>query len=142
MTDSPLFSAVARFLRHLGVERQLSPITLLNYQRQLDALIALADEAGLKSWSQCDAAQVRSFAVRSRRAGLGPASLALRLSALRSFFDWLVGQGELSANPAKGLPRRKFPATCQKILTSMTSIDCWISISTIRWRCAIGRCWR
>ncbi|MBZ4275446.1 tyrosine recombinase XerC, partial [Mycobacterium tuberculosis] len=91
MTDSPLFSAVARFLRHLGVERQLSPITLLNYQRQLDALIALADEAGLKSWSQCDAAQVRSFAVRSRRAGLGPASLALRLSALRSFFDWLVG---------------------------------------------------
>ena len=56
MTDSPLFSAVARFLRHLGVERQLSPITLLNYQRQLDALIALADEAGLKSWSQCDAA--------------------------------------------------------------------------------------
>ena len=82
MTDSPLFSAVARFLRHLGVERQLSPITLLNYQRQLDALIALADEAGLKSWSQCDAAQVRSFAVRSRRAGLGPASLALRLSAL------------------------------------------------------------
>ena len=129
MTDSPLFSAVARFLRHLGVERQLSPITLLNYQRQLDALIALADEAGLKSWSQCDAAQVRSFAVRSRRAGLGPASLALRLSALRSFFDWLVGQGELSA-------------TCQKILTSMTSIDCWISISTIRWRCAIGRCWR
>lgn len=114
MTDSPLFSAVARFLRHLGVERQLSPITLLNYQRQLDALIALADEAGLKSWSQCDAAQVRSFAVRSRRAGLGPASLALRLSALRSFFDWLVGQGELSANPAKGLPRRKFPPPAKK----------------------------
>lgn len=109
MTDSPLFSAVARFLRHLGVERQLSPITLLNYQRQLDALIALADEAGLKSWSQCDAAQVRSFAVRSRRAGLGPASLSLRLSALRSFFDWLVGQGELSANPAKGIAAPKIP---------------------------------
>ncbi|MBC2872972.1 site-specific integrase [Klebsiella pneumoniae] len=57
---------------------------------------------------------MRSFAVRSRRAGLGPVSSALRLSALRSFFDWLVGRGELSANPAKGLPRRKFPATCQK----------------------------
>lgn len=114
MTDSPLFSAVARFLRHLGVERQLSPITLLNYQRQLDALIALADEAGLKSWSQCDAAQVRSFAVRSRRAGLGPASLALRLSALRSFFDWLVGGASSAPIRRKGLPRRKFPVTCQK----------------------------
>jgi hypothetical protein len=29
-------SAVDRFLRYLGVERQLSPITLLNYQRQLE----------------------------------------------------------------------------------------------------------
>ncbi len=102
MTDSPLFSAVARFLRHLGVERQLSPITLLNYQRQLDALIALADEAGLKSWSQCDAAQVRSFAVRSRRAGLGPASLALRLSALRSFFDLAGRPGRAQRQSGEG----------------------------------------
>ncbi|WP_323093428.1 tyrosine recombinase XerC [Klebsiella variicola] len=108
MTDSPLSACVDRFLRYLGVERQLSPITLTNYQRQLDALIALADEAGLKSWQQCDAAQVRSFAVRSRR-GLGPASLALRLSALRSFFDWMISQGELAANPAKGIAAPKIP---------------------------------
>ena len=77
MTDSPLSQDVARFLRYLGVERQLSPITLLNYQRQLDAIIALAGETGLQSWQQCDASMVRSFAVRSRRKGLGPASLAL-----------------------------------------------------------------
>lgn len=108
MTDSPLFSAVARFLRHLGVERQLSPITLLNYQRQLDALIAPADEAGLKSWSQCDAAQVRSFAVRSRRAGLGPASGASPVGAAQ--FLRLAGRrGELSANPAKGIAAPKIP---------------------------------
>ncbi|HDS6698620.1 TPA: tyrosine recombinase XerC [Klebsiella aerogenes] len=114
MTDSPLFACVERFLRYLGVERQLSPITLTNYQRQLEALIALADDAGLKSWQQCDAAQVRSFAVRSRRAGLGPASLALRLSALRSFFDWMVSQGELAANPAKGIAAPKIPRNLPK----------------------------
>ncbi len=38
---------ISRFLRYLGVERQ-QPITLLNYQRQLDAIIALAGETGLK----------------------------------------------------------------------------------------------
>ncbi|MEA7538776.1 site-specific integrase, partial [Salmonella enterica subsp. enterica serovar Virginia] len=37
------------------------------------------------------------------------ASLALRLSALRSFFDWLVSQGELKANPAKGVSAPKAP---------------------------------
>ncbi|WP_302421924.1 tyrosine recombinase XerC [uncultured Citrobacter sp.] len=109
MTDSPLSQDVARFLRYLGVERQLSPVTLLNYQRQLDAIIALAGETGLQSWQQCDAAMVRSSAVRSRRKGLGPASLALRLSALRSFFDWLVNQGELKANPAKSVSAPKAP---------------------------------
>ncbi|WKW42254.1 tyrosine recombinase XerC [Kosakonia cowanii] len=107
MTASPLFPLVTRFLRYLGVERQLSPITLRNYQRQLDAIMAMADDLGLKSWQQCDAATVRSIATRSRRKGLGAASLALRLSALRSFFDWMVSQGELPANPAKGISAPK-----------------------------------
>lgn len=109
MIHSPLQEAADRFLRYLKVERQLSPHTLLNYGRQLAALIQLAGEMKLQSWQQCDAAAVRSFAVRSRRAGLEASSLALRLSALRSFFDWLVGQGELPANPAKGISTPKAP---------------------------------
>lgn len=83
MTD--LHTDVERYLRYLSVERQLSPITLLNYQRQLEAIINFASENGLQSWQQCDVTMVRNFAVRSRRKGLGAASLALRLSALRSF---------------------------------------------------------
>lgn len=109
MTDISLAPAVTRFLRYLGVERQLSPITLLNYQRQLDAIIELAAAMGMQNWQQCDAAMVRSFATRSRRKGLGAASLALRLSALRGFFDWMVSQGELPANPAKGIAAPKAP---------------------------------
>ena len=109
MTGTELGLAVTRFLRYLGVERQLSPITLLNYQRQLDAIIELVEGMGLQNWQQCDAAMVRSVATRSRRKGLGAASLALRLSALRSFFDWMVSQGELPANPAKGIAAPKAP---------------------------------
>jgi len=107
MTDSPLQTSVDGFLRYLKVERQLSPLTLLNYGRQLTAIIGLAGEMKLNTWQQCDAAAVRSITVRSRKAGLGPSSLALRLSALRSFFDWCVSQGELKANPAKGISTPK-----------------------------------
>ena len=42
MTD--LHTDVERYLRYLSVERQLSPITLLNYQRQLEAIINFASE--------------------------------------------------------------------------------------------------
>ncbi|WP_279051632.1 tyrosine recombinase XerC [Cedecea davisae] len=107
MTDSSLQLHVDGFLRYLKVERQLSPLTLLNYRRQLGAIVYLGEEMKLKSWQQCDAATVRSLAVRSRRAGLQASSLALRLSALRSFFDWMVSQGELKANPAKGITTPK-----------------------------------
>lgn len=100
---SPLLPAVEGFLRYLKVERQLSPLTQKNYQRQLQALVAMADDMHITAWPQLEPAQVRSLAARSRRGGLGASSLALRMSALRSFLDWQVSQGMLTANPAKGI---------------------------------------
>ena len=102
-SDSPLLPAVEGFLRYLKVERQLSPLTQENYARQLKVIISQADEMKITAWSQLEPAQVRNIAARSRRAGLGPSSLALRMSALRSFLDWQVRQGQLSGNPAKGI---------------------------------------
>ena len=94
---------VDAFLRYLKVERQLSPLTQLSYSRQLQALMALAQDMGITEWPALDAAKVRMLAARSKRAGLQSSSLALRLSALRSFLDWQVSQGMLIANPAKGI---------------------------------------
>jgi integrase/recombinase XerC len=109
VSDNPLRPPVQAFLRHLKVERQLSPLTLENYRRQLDMLMAMLAEMKISDWARCDAQTVRALVVRSRRGGLQAASLALRLSALRSFFDWLVSQGALSANPAKGVRAPKAP---------------------------------
>lgn len=110
MSDTPdLQTAVTAFLRYLKVERQLSPLTQISYQRQLDALMVLAATLGITDWATVDAATVRTLVTRSKRAGLQEASLALRLSALRSFFDWLVMQGGLKANPAKGVSTPRAP---------------------------------
>ncbi|MBE5253893.1 MAG: tyrosine recombinase XerC [Enterobacterales bacterium endosymbiont of Blomia tropicalis] len=106
--SSPLQSAIDEFLRYLKVERQLSPLTQSNYARQLAALVIIADEMKISAWTQLEPTQVRTMAARSRRTGLSASSLALRLSALRSFLDWQVSQGMLCANPAKGIatPRK------------------------------------
>ncbi|QII40004.1 tyrosine recombinase XerC [Rouxiella badensis] len=108
-TDSPLLPAVEAFLRFLRVERQLSPLTQSSYHHQLQALIVMADDIKLTDWAQLDAAKVRMLTARSKRAGLGASSLALRLSALRSFLDWQVHQGVLQANPAKGISTPRAP---------------------------------
>lgn len=108
-TDSPLNTAVEAFLRYLRVERQLSPLTSTSYGRQLETLVAMATEIKIANWQQLDAPKVRMLLARSKRAGLGAASLALRMSALRSFLDWLVFQGVLPANPAKGIATPRAP---------------------------------
>lgn len=102
-TDSPLNPAVEAFLRYLRVERQLSPLTSSSYQRQLDVIIGMAGDMGITHWGQLDARKVRMLLSKSKRAGQGETSLALRMSALRSCLDWQVSQGMLDVNPAKGI---------------------------------------
>lgn len=104
-----LQAPVDSFLRFLKVERQLSALTITSYQRQLTVLTEMMDDMGLDQWKQLEPAHVRMLAAKSRRAGLQATSLALRLSALRSFLDWQVGQGLLPANPAKGVATPKAP---------------------------------
>ncbi|MCW1877494.1 tyrosine recombinase XerC [Erwinia sp. INIA-01] len=108
-SESPLLPAVEGFLRYLKVERQLSALTLINYRRQLTVVVELLDALKVTDWTRLDAALVRTLAARSSRSGLKPASLALRLSALRSFLDWLISQGTIQANPAKGVATPRAP---------------------------------
>lgn len=98
-----LMIQVEAFLRYLRVERRLSPVTITNYRRQLSVVCQILGELKVNQWQKLDISLGRSIAAKSRRTGLQAASMALRLSALRSFCDWMVQQGELPANPVKTL---------------------------------------
>ena len=98
-----LIEPVEHFLNYLKSEKQLSLNTQINYRRQLYALITLASEVEFSNWCNLDSSVVRFLISRSKRKGLQARSLALRLSALRSFCDWLVKNGQLTANPARGV---------------------------------------
>lgn len=100
---SLLVKPVEQFLLYLKSERQLSLNTQLNYQRQLIALLQLANEISLSCWQNLDTSAVRMLIGKSKRGGLHERSLALRLSALRSFLDWMVKQKQLTVNPARGV---------------------------------------
>ncbi|MBW7984495.1 tyrosine recombinase XerC [Enterobacillus tribolii] len=116
MSADELAAPVRAFLTYLRVERRLSHYTTESYERQLNAVMALLEQSGVSDWRQLDATRVRAVVTRSKRAGLEPASLAQRLSALRSFLDWQVSQGALPANPAKGITTPKNPRHLPKNL--------------------------
>ncbi len=62
-----------------------------------------ASADGSSLYAGLDQAAVRSWIARRHREGLSPRSIARKLSAWRGFFDWLIEQGLLQANPARGV---------------------------------------
>ncbi|MBF9001954.1 tyrosine recombinase XerC [Vibrio nitrifigilis] len=100
-----------RFYEYLRSEKGLSLHTQRNYKQQLETMGHHLCDLGVNRWSQVDAAWVRQLASKGMRDGMKASSLATRLSSLRSFFDFLILRGELTANPAKGVsaPRKKRP---------------------------------
>lgn len=92
-----------RFIEHLRVERRLSEHTAGNYARDLRALAEFCSAEGLKEWKQLDNQHIRVFAARSRSGGLSPRSIQRRLSAVRTFFDYLLRE-TLAARDKPHLP--------------------------------------
>ncbi len=103
------------FLHHLEIERRLSPHTLSNYRRDLLAAAHFLDKHNLSGWAQVDTHHLRAFVAAQHRGGLGGRSLQRRLSALRSFYRYLLREGVVGANPVTGLraPKaaRRLPKT-------------------------------
>ncbi|HEY0766804.1 MAG TPA: tyrosine-type recombinase/integrase, partial [Steroidobacteraceae bacterium] len=81
---------VARFRRYMGCERRLSAHTDKSYARDLAALVKFCDRSGLADWRALDTQHVRTFAAHSHAAGLAPRSIQRRLSAVRSFYEFLL----------------------------------------------------
>ncbi|MEJ2685951.1 MAG: tyrosine recombinase XerC [Gammaproteobacteria bacterium] len=89
-----------QFLNHLRSERRLSRHTAEAYRHDLAAAARYCTAAGLSGWTQMDTGHVRAFAARSHRRGLSGRSIQRRLSALRTFFEYLLREGVASHNPA------------------------------------------
>ncbi|MFO0029062.1 MAG: tyrosine recombinase XerC [Pseudomonadota bacterium] len=94
---------VERFLGHLAIERRLSPRTLEAYRDDLGRFSAALAREGAADWARIGAAQVRAFVAAEHRAGQSPKTLARRLSAIRSFYRFLLREGLAHANPAEGV---------------------------------------
>ena len=86
-------SWIERFRRYLTAERRCSPHTVAAYTRDLNALVSYCDRTGLESWTALDSGHLRSFAARLHAGGLGPRSIQRRLSAVRSFYEFLQREG-------------------------------------------------
>jgi integrase/recombinase XerC len=84
---------IESFRRYLTTEKRCSPHTVAAYTRDLQALVAYCDRSDLPNWTAIDSGHLRTFAARLHGGGLGPRSIQRRLSAVRSFYEFLQREG-------------------------------------------------
>ena len=106
---------LAAFLKRLATERRLSPHTVAAYEHDLRALLEFCEREQIAAFPALDSFSVRRFAAESHRRGLGARSVARRLSAVRTFLNYLIEMGVVKSNAgvhvqAPKAPRR-LPAT-------------------------------
>jgi integrase/recombinase XerC len=117
-----------QFIDYLHNERGLSPRTRQAYQRDLSQLAeemkrqTIDDPAGVSEHT------IRGLIARLHRQGLGSRSLQRLLSAIRSYYRWLMKEGFADHNPAAPVraPKaaRKLPDTLDAdAITRLLEID-------------------
>jgi integrase/recombinase XerC len=99
---------IEQFIEHLRYERNVSAHTLRNYTSDLEQFLDHIAPADPKSGNrnppaiqEVDHITIREWLARLHSAQKKKASIARKLAALRTFFQFLVREGLLESNPAK-----------------------------------------
>jgi integrase/recombinase XerC len=96
------------FLAMLAHERASSPHTLRAYQREIHNFAAYLVEQGIEV-RNVDHLRIRAYLGELYDRGLGKASVARALAAIRSWFHWLARAEQVSTNPAALVATPKLP---------------------------------
>ncbi|TNH02579.1 tyrosine recombinase XerC [Testudinibacter sp. TR-2022] len=100
MSAIALSQPLQGYWNYLRIERRLSELTIENYQRHLAVCITILESQQIENWREVDASVIRFLLSVSKKQHLSAKTLALRLSSLRSFLNYLLSQRVIDVNPA------------------------------------------
>ncbi len=122
LTGHPL---IGRFIHYLSIEKSVSPHTCRGYRKDLEQFEGFLKNSGmyLTRADQVDLTRVDRLAIRRFLSFLHrknkKSSIARKISALRSFYKYLVKEQIVSSNPAKHVATPKL----EKPLPSTLTVD-------------------
>jgi integrase/recombinase XerD len=106
---------VDRFLVHLAVERGSSPNTVRAYSADLQRYLEWAQRAGVDP-IRLNHRQMRRYLAELDQAGYARRTVARRLSAVRSWFTFLMAEGLTDSDPSSVLITPKLPARLPRLV--------------------------
>jgi len=97
-------------------ERQLSPLTVKSYRRDLAQFSKFCQQREIERWQDVQAKLIRVFISTRHQHGLSPRSCQRELSAIRAFYTYLEKQGIVKSNQAKSISAPKADKKLPKAL--------------------------
>lgn len=102
--------AVHGFLSYLNLQKRFSPLTTKNYGADLHEFFAFLDqELGDYTLPAISFLHIREFVSHLMDKGFSPRSVNRKISSLKSFFKYLLKNGEIEVNPTQKIQGPKMP---------------------------------
>src|SRR4030043_41822 len=114
---------ISNFISSLSVEKGFSNNTLEAYKNDLSQFAAFVREKAAKedklqaSWESVERALILDYLVTLRERSYAPATMARKVAAIKSFFNFLVAEGTLKKNPTEGVSGPKVGKALPKAIS-------------------------
>jgi integrase/recombinase XerC len=117
--EQSIDTAIGNFLRHLATDKGASIYTQRNYRQALTQFFVWfkTERKTEPNWTDLKRDDFREFVRFLGRNNLSRAAIQLRFSALRSFYKFLIRNGEVVASPIKNVSLPKPEKRLPKFLT-------------------------
>ena len=108
------------FIDFLLLEQGASPRTHEAYGRDLARFATYAMTRGAAAPTDVTARMLREYMYHLKDLGLAPASIRRNVSALRTYFKFLLGEGHVARDPSERLESPKRWRTLPEVLSAVT----------------------
>lgn len=88
------------------------------YRRDLDAFVEWAEREAITGPAAVDRRDVRRYIAHMRTNDLSPRTVRRRLSALRRYYRWQIGEGTVDADPTAGLATPRGDRRLPRVLSA------------------------
>jgi integrase/recombinase XerC len=107
-----LSAALTDFVRHLAVERGLSPHTVRAYTADARSLLSHLGQCGITELADVEISVIRAWLARQHMAGGSRSTIARRAAAARAFTGFASARGLLASDPG---PQLRSPKAVRRL---------------------------
>jgi len=109
---------VYNYIRYLEVERYASPYTVRNYTHDLRHFLEFLEMENVATLGEVDRHLLRRYIASLQEHGFEKSSVSRKLSALRSFYSYLMQQNLIDSNPLLTVSAPKLDKRLPSFLSS------------------------